>query len=38
LKELKGLEKEVERSTRDMDEVVPLYERLLAEEEEMSKG
>ncbi|KAH9570768.1 hypothetical protein CY35_02G058500 [Sphagnum magellanicum] len=38
LKELKGLEKEVERSRRDMDEVVPLYERLLAEEEEMSKG
>jgi hypothetical protein len=37
LKELKGLEKEVERSRRDMDEVVPLYERLLAEEEEMSK-
>jgi hypothetical protein len=38
LKELKGLEKEVEHSRRDMEEVVPLYEKLLEEEEQMSKG
>ncbi|KAJ7531678.1 hypothetical protein O6H91_14G053900 [Diphasiastrum complanatum] len=37
-KELRALEKEVQRSRKDLEKVKPLYERQLAEEEQITKG
>lgn len=38
LKELNGLEKEVEESKRDLEQVNPFYEQLMAQEEAIIKG